>query len=101
MLTAAAAGERCIQRLHASISMCGTSQDNEMTHEICMARKLAKAAAELIRHLFHLKKKVWMFIIPLQQPSTGGNGDNFRGAQLFSIFMCLIYVLEPVTGNTG
>lgn len=28
-----------------------------MTHEICMVRKLAKAAAALIRHLFHLKKK--------------------------------------------
>lgn len=42
-----------------------------------------------------------MVIIPLQQPSMGGNGDNFGGAQLFSIFICLIYVLEPVTGNTG
>lgn len=44
--------------VHASISMCSTSQDNEMTHEICMARNLAKAAAERIRHLFHLKKGV-------------------------------------------
>lgn len=29
----------------------------------------------------------------------GANGDNFRAARLFSIFICLIYVLEPVTDN--
>lgn len=49
---------------HANISMCGTSQDNEMTDEICMVRKLAKAAAELIRHLFHLKKRCgWLLFL--------------------------------------
>lgn len=31
----------------------------------------------------------------------GANGDNFRGALLFSIFTCLIYVLEPLTDNKG
>lgn len=42
-----------------------------------------------------------MVIIPLQQPSMGGNGGIFGGERLFSIFICLIYVLEPVTDNTG
>lgn len=55
----------------------------------------------LFHHLFHLKKNARMVIFPLQQPSTGGNGGIFGGAQLLSIFICLIYVLEPVTDNTG
>lgn len=76
------------------LTLAVASQDNKMEHELCMARELARSPAKVIRLLFHLKKSCGGVIIP----STGLT-EITSEALLFSIFTCLIYVLEPVTDN--
>lgn len=74
-----------IQRLQPHVlTLAVASQDNEMAHELAHPSFISPKNHVGGYYSFH-----------------GANGDNFRSALLFSIFTCLIYVLEPVTDNKG
>lgn len=64
------------------LTLAVASQDNKMEHELCMARELARSPAKLIRLLFHLKNHAGGYY-----SFHGANGDNFRGAPVFHLYM--------------